>query len=147
MTSSHYDYTSKKRKLIGYRAVRNITVLINNLEQLDQVMNTGLTAGIDQMGNINLKVANEMSYKTQARQQAIDQSKSIARELASAYDARLGAVVQINYQGSDVQYPRPLMKSQRSAMMISDSKPGIYLHDNIKFNDRINVVFELLVQE
>lgn len=145
--SPHYDYTSKKRKLIGYRAVRNITVLINNLEQLDQVMNTGLTAGIDQMGNINLKVANEMSYKIQARQQAIDQSKSIARELARAYDARLGAVVQINYQGSDVQYPRPLMKSQRSAMTISDSEPGIYLHDNIKFNDRINVVFELLVQE
>ena len=147
LLAPHYDYTSKKRKLIGYRAVRNITVLINNLEQLDQVMNTGLTAGIDQMGNINLKVANEMSYKTQARQQAIDQSKSIARELARAYDARLGAVVQINYQGSDVQYPRPLMKSQRSAMMISDSEPGIYLHDNIKFNDRINVVFELLVQE
>ncbi len=91
MTSSHYDYTSKKRKLIGYRAVRNITVLINNLEQLDQVMNTGLTAGIDQMGNINLKVANEMSYKTQARQQAIDQSKSIARELARAYDALGGS--------------------------------------------------------
>jgi hypothetical protein len=143
----HYDYTSKKRKLIGYRAVRNITVLINNLEQLDQVMNTGLIAGIDQMGNINLKVANEMSYKTQARQQAIDQSKSIARELARAYDARLGPVVQVNYQGSDVQYPRPLMKIQTSAMMISNSEPGIYLHDNIKFNDRINVVFELLVQE
>ena len=61
-------------------------------------MNTGLTAGIDQMGNINLKVANEMSYKTQARQQAIDQSKSIARELARAYVGRLGAVLQINYQ-------------------------------------------------
>ena len=40
-------------------------------------MNTGLTAGIDQMGNINLKVANEMSYKTQARQQAISQSLSL----------------------------------------------------------------------
>ena len=91
LLAPHYDYTSKKRKLIGYRAVRNITVLINNLEQLDQVMNTGLTAGIDQMGNINLKVANEMSYKTQARQQAIDQSKSIARELARAYDVLGGS--------------------------------------------------------
>jgi uncharacterized protein YggE len=143
----HYDYTSQKRKLMGYRAIRNITVLINNLEQLDQVMNTGLNEGIDQMGNINLKVANEISYKTQARQRAIDQSKSIARELARAYDARLGPIVKINYQGSDVQYPRSLIKGQQSAAMMSDSEPGIYLHDNITFNDQINVVFELLVQK
>jgi hypothetical protein len=31
--------------------------------------------------------------------------------------------------------------------MMSDSEPGIYLHDNITFNDQINVVFELLVQK
>jgi uncharacterized protein YggE len=142
-----YDYATEKRKFVGYRAVRKITITINKLEQLNHVLDTALTAGIDQLGRVNLKVADETSYQKQARQQAIDQSKAIAKELALAYGARLGPIIQINYRGSDIQYPQPLMKRQRSEMMMADSDTGVYLHDTIKFNDRISVIFELLVTE
>ena len=30
---------------------------------------------------------------------------------------------------------------------MADSDTGVYLHDTIKFNDRISVIFELLVTE
>ena len=142
-----YDYATEKRKFVGYRAVQKITITINKLEQLNQVLDTALTAGIDQLGRVNLKVADETSYQKQARQQAINQSKAIAKELALAYGARLGPIIQINYRGSDIQYPQPLMKRQRSEMMMADSDTGVYLHDTIKFNDRISVIFELLVTE
>lgn len=142
-----YDYATEKRKFVGYRAVRKITITINKLEQLNQVLDTALTAGIDQLGRVNLKVADETSYQKQSRQQAINQSKAIAKELALAYGARLGPIIQINYRGSDIQYPQPLMKRQRSEMMMADSDTGVYLHDTIKFNDRISVIFELLVTE
>ena len=142
-----YDYATEKRKFVGYRAVRKITITINKLDQLNQVLDTALTAGIDQQGRVNLKVADETSYQKQSRQQAINQSKAIAKELALAYGARLGPIIQINYRGSDIQYPQPLMKRQRSEMMMADSDTGVYLHDTIKFNDRISVIFELLVTE
>ena len=142
-----YDYATEKRKFVGYRAVRKITITINKLDQLNQVLDTALTAGIDQLGRVNLKVADETSYQKQSRQQAINQSKAIAKELALAYGARLGPIIQINYRGSDIQYPQPLMKRQRSEMMMADSDTGVYLHDTIKFNDRISVIFELLVTE
>jgi len=142
-----YDYATKTREFVGYRAVRKITITINELEQLNQVMDTALGTGIDQLGRVNLKVADETSHQKQARQQAIDQSKVIAKELAMAYGARLGSIVQINYQGSDIQYPQPRMKHQRSEMMMADADIGVYLHDTIKFNDRISVIFELLVKE
>jgi hypothetical protein len=32
-------------------------------------------------------------------------------------------------------------------MMMADADIGVYLHDTIKFNDRISVIFELLVKE
>jgi hypothetical protein len=70
--------------------VRKITITINKLDQLNQVLDTALTAGIDQLGRVNLKVADETSYQKQSRQQAINQSKAIAKELALAYGA-LGA--------------------------------------------------------
>ena len=142
-----YNYASKKRELVGYRAVLNITVSINKLDQLDEVMATSLAAGIDQLGKVNLKVADEVTYQKLARQRAIDQSKTIASELAQSYGASLGSIITITYKGSDIQYPRPFNQHQRSAMMSSDSDAGIYLHDNIKFNDRISVIFELLVAE
>jgi uncharacterized protein YggE len=85
-----YDYATEKRKFVGYRAVQKITITINKLEQLNQVLDTALTAGIDQLGRVNLKVADETSYQKQSRQQAINQSKAIAKELALAYGA-LGA--------------------------------------------------------
>ena len=132
---------------MGYLAVRNITVSINQLDQLDEVMATFIAEGIDQLGKVNLKVADEATYQKLARQRAIDQSKTIASELAQSYGATLGSIITINYQGSDVQYPRPILQHQRSAMMSSDSDAGIYLHDNIKFNDRVSVIFELLVAE
>ena len=142
-----YDYATEKRKFVGYRAVQKITITINKLDQLNQVLDTALTAGIDQLGRVNLKVADETSYQKQSRQQAINQSKAIAKELALAYGARLGPIIQINYRGSDIQYPQPLMKRQRSEKMMADSDTGVYLHDAIKFNDRISVIFELLVPE
>jgi hypothetical protein len=85
-----YDYATEKRKFVGYRAVRKIAITINKPEQLNQVLDTALTAGIDQLGRVNLKVADETSYQKQSRQQAINQSKAIAKELALAYGA-LGA--------------------------------------------------------
>ena len=138
-----YDYATEKRKFVGYRAVRKITITINKLDQLNQVLDTALTAGIDQLGRVNLKVADETSYQKQSRQQAINQSKAIAKELALAYGARLGPIIQINYRGSDIQYPQPLMKRQRSEKMMADSDTGVYLHDTIEFNDHISVIFEL----
>jgi len=132
---------------VGYLAVRNITVSINQLDQLDEVMATFIAEGIDQLGKVNLKVADEVTYQKLARQRAIDQSKTIASELGQSYGASLGSIITITYKGSDLQYPRPFNEHQRSAMMSSDSDASIYLHNNISFNDRISVIFGLLVAE
>ena len=142
-----YEYLNKRRQFVGYRASRNVTVTLSRLDQLNEVMETALAAGIDQLGRVNFKIADESHYKKQAQQKAIDQSKRLAKHLAESYDAILGPIVQITYQGSDIQYPKPMTQLRQSASMRGDTEPGIYLHDNITFTDRISVIFELIIEQ
>jgi uncharacterized protein YggE len=143
-----YEYQNKRRQFVGYRASRNVAVNLSRLDQLNLVMETALAAGVDQLGRVNFKIADESQYKKQAQQQAIDQSKRLAKQLAESYDATLGPIVQITYQGSDIQYPRPMtqLRQHSDTSMRGHTEPGIYLHDNITFTDRISVIFELIIE-
>ena len=144
--SPNYEYHNQKRQFIGYRASRTINLTLNKLEQLNQLMDLALTSGIDQIGHIELKVANEQQYQQQAQQLAIADSQQKAAALAKAYGATLGPILQIEYQGSAVRYPQPSfgMKAMSRGATMEQAPPGRYLHDKIQFNDHINVIFELL---
>ena len=85
-----YEYQNQRRQFVGYRASRNVAVNLSRLDQLNLVMETALAAGVDQLGRVNFKIADESQYKKQAQQQAIDQSKRLAKQLAESYDATLG---------------------------------------------------------
>lgn len=144
--SPNYEYHHQKRQFNGYRASRTIDLTLNKLEQLNQLMDLALTSGIDQIGHIELKVANEQQYQQQAQQLAIADSQQKAAALAKAYGATLGPILQIEYQGSAVRYPQPNfgMKAMSRGATMEQASPGRYLHDKIQFNDHINVIFELL---
>jgi len=144
--SPNYEYHHQKRQFNGYRASRTIDLTLNKLEQLNQLMDLALTSGIDQIGHIELKVANEQQYQQQAQQLAIADSQQKAAALAKAYGATLGPILQIEYQGSAVRYPQPSfgMKAMSRGATMEQAAPGRYLHDKIQFNDHINVIFELL---
>jgi len=144
--SPNYEYHHQKRQFNGYRASRTIDLTLNKLEQLNQLMDLALTSGIDQIGHIELKVANEQQYQQQAQQLAIADSQQKAAALAKAYGATLGPILQIEYQGSAVRYPQPSfgMKAMSRGATMEQAPPARYLHDKIQFNDHINVIFELL---
>ncbi len=145
----NYEYHNNKREFSGYRASRNIALTVNRLEQLNQLMDLALESGIDQIGQIELKVADERRYRQQAQQQAIADSLQKASVLAKAYGATLGPVLQIEYRGSAVHYPQPHfdMQAMRRSAQLEKAPQGKYRHDNIQFNDHINVIFELLVKD
>lgn len=144
--SPNYEYYNQKRQFTGYRASRTINLTLNKLEQLNQLMDLALKSGIDQIGHIELKVANEQQYQHQAQQEAIADSQQKAAALAKAYGATLGPILQIEYQGSAIHYPQQNfgMRAMSRGATMEQAAPGRYLHDKIQFSDHINVIFELL---
>lgn len=141
-----YEYRNQARVFIGYRASRNVTVTLEKLDLLNQLMDIALDSGIDQIGHIQFKVTDEDKYQRLAQQLAIADSKEKAARLATAYGATLGPIAQIQYQGAATHLPEDQFRMQsmsRSAMQ--DEAPGKYLHDQLRFSDHINVIFELII--
>ena len=141
--SPKYEYINQKQRFTGFRAVRSVTVTLNNLEQLNELMDTALDSGIDQIGQLQLKVRDEQQYQQQAREQAIEDSKQKAQTLAEAYGAKLGPIVQIRYQAATTNSPVPYGRPEAMMGRSASADMGQYIQDRIQFRDRIDVIFEL----
>ena len=82
-------YPSGKRVLVGYEVTQEIQVKIRDLQKIGIVIERAITAGADQVGNLQLTIDKQDEFKQQARKQAIEKAKTKAEELASQLDVNL----------------------------------------------------------
>lgn len=75
-----YNWEQNKQTLAGFRATNTITVELNNLQLIGPVIDTALSAGATNIGNIVFKSRDE----TEARHQALAQATLAARGDADA---------------------------------------------------------------
>lgn len=142
--SPEYEYNNQSRLFSGYTAYRDISVTLNDLDKLDELLEMATDSEIAFIHNIALKATDEDKLKKQAFDNAIADSREKARVLAKAYDAELGAIYSINYQTPQPMFsPKAEMATMRMAADSGGS--GQYLHDEITFTDQIQVVFELII--
>lgn len=139
-----YEYYNREKVFSGFTASRDISVTLPSTQGLDELLQTVITSGIDNINQVVLEHSEAEKYRVQAMDAAIADSKAKAKKLAQAYGAELGAIHSINYSGS-----APLAKAQPemlAAMRTADAGGGgQYLHDKIEFRDSIQVVYELII--
>lgn len=142
MVLPHYQYpTGQKPKLIGYRAHREVSVKLYQLERLSQVIDIALKSGLDTVNPIAYGVKDNARYLEQARQQAIEDSKRKATSLAKAYGAVLGKIHSIRYLSQNAT-PEPLLK-MRMAAPAAEGQADSYIPESVRFVDQIEVIYEL----
>ncbi|WP_105900857.1 oxidative stress defense protein [Vibrio gangliei] len=138
--SPQYTYPKDAKPVLnGYQAVRYITVNVVQLDGLNSLLDTALTAGVNRVDNIQLKVKDEAQYKQQARAAAIADAKEKAQALASGFDAKLDGVWSINYHNNSA---RPVVMA-KSMMMESRSADQTYQDQSMTISDQVDVVFKL----
>jgi uncharacterized protein len=138
--SPDYIYVAnQKPKPNGYRASRDVSVRLYQLERVSQVIDIALKTGLDSVQRIQYGVRDEARYLQQVRLQAIADSKTKATELAKAYAMTLGKVYSIQYSSESRQPPMALGKM----MMSADGAAESYIADDIRFSDSVSVVFNL----
>lgn len=103
-----YDYQNYNApKITGYELNQSITVKLKGVDQLDKVddvLDAGLTAGANSVGQLNFEVDDMAAVKKQAREKAFDVAKSKAKEMANAAGVKLGRVVTFS-EGYNYQPP------------------------------------------
>lgn len=80
-------------RIDGYNLTQNIQVKVRKLDQVDDVLDTGITAGANQVGQLTFDIDDPSSVKKQAREKAFVIAKEKALEMAKAAGVNLGRVV------------------------------------------------------
>lgn len=134
-----YHYPKKgKPELVGYRATRSITVIVEKLEDLNQYLDLALNSGINQVDNIQLQVKDQAKYQQKARLAAIKDANSKAESLAQGFGKELKGVWRINYNMSGQQ---PVL--MRSMAMDAKIESNSYQDSQIVIRDRVDVIYKL----
>ncbi|WP_083698217.1 oxidative stress defense protein [Shewanella sp. UCD-KL21] len=134
-----YHYPSQQPKeLVGYRANRQVIVTIKQLPKLNDILDSALEEGINQVQHISLSSSNQTAAIEQARQAAIKDAKQKAQSLAQGFERELDGLWKISYL---TQQPvQPVM--MRMAAMQSDVAES-YQYGQVSVEERVEVTYKL----
>jgi uncharacterized protein YggE len=103
--SPRYFYPeNRQRELSGYSLTQNIQVKVRDLTMIEDILDGGVAAGANQVGQLSFDIDDPSEIKKQAREKAFDTAKEKAEEMAKAAGVKLGRVVTFS-EGSSSRPP------------------------------------------
>ncbi len=113
------DYNSLDIK--GYRINNNLVVNLKDVSKVSQVLTAALTAGANEVVDVQFKTSQLRQYRDQARALAMKAAQEKARDLASAANAQPGCVLSIDETNSSYYYPWQSMRFNLSMGMTQNT--------------------------
>jgi hypothetical protein len=96
-------------RIKGYQVSQTIEVKVRDLDSVSSILDGVVTAGANQIGNLNFEIDEPEKLKAQARELAINDAKDKASTLKNQLGIRLGRI--INFSEGVVGYPVPMYES------------------------------------
>jgi len=91
-------------KLTGYQLSQQIQVKIRELDLVEDILDSGISAGANQVGQLSFDIDDPTQIKKEAREKAFTAAKEKAKEMAKAAGVSLGRVVTFS-EGEGYQPP------------------------------------------
>lgn len=106
-------------RIVAYRASNIITVRLTNLTQAGSVIDAGLKAGANQLDSLQFGLRNDREARQKALVEAIEDARAKARTMATALEASLVRVVEVQ-EGGFITRP-PVFAEAAMAMRRGDA--------------------------
>lgn len=123
---AQYDYSSdndgKPPKLLGYQVGNTLTVRLRDLSKLGALLDTSVTLGVNQGGDIRFLNDKPEAAMDKARAEAVRDALAKAKILADAAGVDLGDVLEID-DNVAVAEPVPMARMSMAAKESSDAVP------------------------
>lgn len=100
--SPQYDYSplsSRRPGITGYQVRQSVEIKIRNLDKVSSILDGVVTAGANEVGQLTFTVDNMEKVRTEAREKAIAEAKSKAKELRKQLGIELGKIVNFSESG------------------------------------------------
>jgi uncharacterized protein len=88
--------------VVGYRASNRVSIKLRDVTRVARVIDTLVTAGANDIGNINFTVTEASKLLDEAREKAVADAKRKAEIYAKAAGVTLGAPLNISEEGAPV---------------------------------------------
>lgn len=111
------SYDKGKTVLGDYRVTNQIKIVVKNIDNVCNVIDTALKAGANQLSSLQYGVSNTDIAVKQARTLAVQQAQEAAVLIAGTTGAKVGKVLKITEQ-ANYDFPRSVMMK---ASVMSDS--------------------------
>ena len=142
---SEYDPDLRRNVDKGFQAVREMTVVLDDLDVLPTLVAEIVGEGANRINGISYGLQDDSGPESEALTMAVTDAREKARLMAEALGARLGVVLQINEQG--VVRPQPVMMEFERALAMKDESapnPDAYASGEITVSAQVTVSFGLL---
>jgi uncharacterized protein len=97
--------------IVGYRASNRVSIKLHDVAKVASVIDTLVTAGANDVGNINFTVSQASKLLDDAREKAIADARRKAEIYAKAAGVALGAPISISEEGA----PAPVFRGKMMA--------------------------------
>jgi uncharacterized protein YggE len=99
-------------QIVGYRASNRVTIKLRDVAKVASVIDALVTAGANDIGNINFTVTQASKLLDEAREKAVTDARRKAEIYAKAAGVTLGAPLSISEEGA----PAPMFRAKTLAM-------------------------------
>lgn len=140
-----YVYEEKQPpKISGYQAVNNLTIKLHKLDQVSEVIDALVGAGINQISGPTFSIDDPETLLNKARQDAIKKAAARAGLYAQATGLKVQRIVAIS-ENSNVGVPPsyPMMKAMRMEAGASDTASTPVAPGQVDLDVTVNVTYEL----
>ena len=136
-----YNRETNQQILKGYIATRQISVEIRDIDNLAQVIEGVVTAGVNQVSPPQLFSSKSRDLYRDALAAASDDARKNAETLAESLGMKLGDAIQVDTGSRPMPYAN--QRSAGVAMMSASDAEATYNPGDLSTSATINVVFEL----
>jgi uncharacterized protein YggE len=128
-------------RITGYTVRNSLTVRVRDISNVGTILDTSVTLGVNQGGNISFTNADPSAVITQARIEAVKDAKSKAKTLAKAAGVKVGHLMEISEQSFS---PRPMQmaRAEMSGARMAQAVPVAAGENTYKVNVNVSYAIE-----
>lgn len=130
-----------EQELRGYIAQRQMRIEVHDLEQVGEVIERAIEAGVNQVAPPQLSSSTHRDAYRDALERAAADARMNAERLAASLDLTLGDAINVN-TSTPYQPPMPFGRVQNMAMAADAAAPETYNAGNMTVTATVSVVFE-----
>ncbi|PZC49835.1 MAG: hypothetical protein DK304_001153 [Chloroflexi bacterium] len=140
-----YRWTQNKQEFLGYKVTNNISVKVRNLDNVGDLIDEVANAGGDliRLTGISFTVEDANQLAVKARELAVQDAITKAKQFASLTDVTLGKLIYISETGSNT--PIPMVKAAGIAFSeAADISSSPISEGEVEIVIRIQAVFGIV---